>query len=538
MTIRLARVWPAVLVLLIARTAAQQQQQHDGGGGGGACDAAGDAGTGACAAPGQRGLDAASAIKAGDAAMAEQRYLAAAGHYGKAVSLAPSDPVGHAKRATALVAQGKPFDALRDLDAAVLADVSGRAGSRLSRARIRRMVCHFDGALEDVNKVLEAKEDNGAARAELSTLLDARKALGLAQIAHASNDRESFRRHIDKVLEKCNSCAAARLLLAESMLRAGDADTAVAECGTLLKANAKDLDALLLRGLAYYVSGKVDTCLKHMREGLKYDPEHKGLKAAYRRYKNVDKAMSNGNAAAAENRQADAAASFEKAIAEMQKAANSKDGGIQINHVPRSLASAAHLGACKAHRRLGQAEKAVTACNSAIEASGNGGTAEMLVERAEAFVLQEAWERAMHDAQVAHQKDQGSGAGELYQRVQRMKQMAGRVDYYKVLGLHRGASDREIKRAYKQLALKWHPDKNPDNPEAAEKEFQKVAGAYEILSDPEKKARFDRGEDPNEQNGGGGGGGGGFHHPFGQHFGHHHHHHHGGRQRTFTFRFG
>lgn len=64
-------------------------------------------------------------------------------------------------------------------------------------------------------------------------------------------------------------------------------------------------------------------------------------------------------------------------------------------------------------------------------------------------------------------------------------------DYYEVLGLSKSASQQEIKKAYRKLAIKYHPDKNPDNKEAEEK-FKEAAEAYEILSDEDKRARYDR----------------------------------------------
>lgn len=69
--------------------------------------------------------------------------------------------------------------------------------------------------------------------------------------------------------------------------------------------------------------------------------------------------------------------------------------------------------------------------------------------------------------------------------------MAGKKDYYEVLGVDRSASADDIKKAYRKLAIKYHPDKNPGNKEAEEK-FKEAAEAYSVLSDAEKKARYDQ----------------------------------------------
>ena len=84
-------------------------------------------------------------------------------------------------------------------------------------------------------------------------------------------------------------------------------------------------------------------------------------------------------------------------------------------------------------------------------------------------------------------------------------------DYYEVLGVNRDASDEDLKRAYRRLAMKWHPDRNPDNAKA-EEHFKEAKEAYEVLSEPSKRAAYDQfghaGVDP--QSGPGGAGMGGF----------------------------
>ena len=74
---------------------------------------------------------------------------------------------------------------------------------------------------------------------------------------------------------------------------------------------------------------------------------------------------------------------------------------------------------------------------------------------------------------------------------------ASKVNYYEVLGVSENATSDEIRKAYKKLAIKWHPDKNPDNKEFAEEKFKSISEAYNVLSDPKKREEWE-----NYRNGG------------------------------------
>lgn len=81
-------------------------------------------------------------------------------------------------------------------------------------------------------------------------------------------------------------------------------------------------------------------------------------------------------------------------------------------------------------------------------------------------------------------------------------------DYYDILGVGKNATEEELKKAYRKMAIKFHPDKNPDNKEAEEK-FKEAAEAYEVLKDPQKRAQYDRFGHEGMRGGFGGGAGGG-----------------------------
>src|SRR5579864_2035876 len=84
--------------------------------------------------------------------------------------------------------------------------------------------------------------------------------------------------------------------------------------------------------------------------------------------------------------------------------------------------------------------------------------------------------------------------------------MAGRPDYYKTLGVGKGASDEEIKKSYRKLARQYHPDRNQGDKKAEER-FKEISQAHDVLSDPDKRKAYDRGTGPFGGFAGGTGGG-------------------------------
>ena len=136
------------------------------------------------------------------------------------------------------------------------------------------------------------------------------------------------------------------------------------------------------------------------------------------------------------------------------------------------------------------------------------------LKRGNIYMELQMYSEAKFDFQKAKELHSNEADGYLEQ-AKRAESKAKKRDYYSILGVDRNASDAEIKKAYRKLAIKYHPDRNSESEEAkamAQKKFIDVGDAYAVLSDPQKKQMYDSGVDPlNPEEAQGMGGMGGMH---------------------------
>ena len=125
-----------------------------------------------------------------------------------------------------------------------------------------------------------------------------------------------------------------------------------------------------------------------------------------------------------------------------------------------------------------------------------------LVGRGMAHMLNDDFEEAIRDFTKAQELAGGQDRQihEKLTKAQRLLKQSQQKDYYKILGVPRSASEREIKKAFRKQALQWHPDtyRGDLTPEQVEKKMASLNEAYEVLSDKELRQRFDNGDDPND----------------------------------------
>jgi len=457
-------------------------------------------------------------MKKGDQALSNGELTAAVRYYTNAIEADPKSPLPYNKRATAYIQRKENEKALRDLNAAIEADGSFMS-AYTNRIRLQRSMCKYTGAQADVEKLLEMKPGQKTALAEQTSIAKGRATMDTAKamMGQPNVNQDALRQMMQSVLSVSPECVEARLMQVEVQFSSQDFGGVISETGRILKAEPGNMQALLMRGRAYLHMNDNELAMRHFREALKFDPEHKEIKKEYRKLKNLEKRSSKAKEAAEKGQWAEAVESYTAALEVFPE--------LELPNLQF------HKALCKAYMKLRKPTEAVAACTKVL--ATEPADVETLSQRAEAHILGENWGAAMADAQGAREHaGNDRSVLELLQRIERGQKNASRKDYYKVLGVDKlTATASEIKKAYKKMALKWHPDKNQDNKEEAETMFREVAEAYDVLGDEDKRGRYDRGEDLDDPHGGGGGGDpfGGHGHPFGGGFG-------GGGQR-FTFRF-
>jgi DnaJ homolog subfamily C member 3 len=169
-------------------------------------------------------------------------------------------------------------------------------------------------------------------------------------------------------------------------------------------------------------------------------------------------------------------------------------------------------------------DEAAEACAAALQL--NPRSIEAMLVRASIKENAEDFDGAIADLKAALEWEENSQRiKDRILKAERLLKQSKKRNYYKILGLPRNCKKKDITKAYRTLAMEWHPDKfsGEEEKKVAEAKFMDIAAAKEVLTDEKLRARFDNGEDPldaeeNSNRGGGGNGGWPFGHGGGQQF--------------------
>lgn len=323
-------------------------------------------------------------------------------------------------------------------------------------------------------------------------------------------------------------------------------------CSHLAQLNPGDITPhLQISSMLFFSVNDYDRSVAQLRKCLHSDPDSKPCSKAFRRIKNLQKQIVQINTMR-EKRQFNSAVKLLVGVGEdvgiideiKEEVKELKEKGYINDQCPEELLTQLVEITCDSYTEMNSAAKGLPYCNEALRLNPNSVPG--LLAKATRQIAEDLFEEAIRTLEAA--KEHSPGDHRIQTKLQEAHTLLRRSktkDYYKVLGVSREASGREIKKAFRGLIKQYHPDKyrGDMSKEEIEKKVSSLNEAYEVLSNPELKERFDNGDDPNSQEGqnpfaqGGhpfGGFGGGHHQQFFRHdggspFGH------GGQRFNFHF---
>ncbi|KAJ5959784.1 Heat shock protein DnaJ N-terminal [Penicillium vulpinum] len=273
---------------------------------------------------------------------------------------------------------------------------------------------------------------------------------------------------------------------------------------SLLRENNQDAEAMMIRARAFYALGETEQAQKLLKICLGLDPDMKPAIKLLRIVQKLSRTKEEGNSAYK-------AKDYRRAIDLWAQA-------LEVDPSNKDMNAKILGNRSQAYINLKEYDAAIEDCTEALRL--DPGYIKAMKYRAKAYGKAGNWEEAIRDYKsVAENNPSESGIAEEIREAEFELKKSQRKDYYKILGIGKDASDQEIKKAYRKLAIVYHPDKNRDGA-AGDEKFKEIGEAYENLIDPQKRAAFDNGDDlrdPADFHGGGFHGG--FHPGFGGGFG-------------------
>lgn len=236
---------------------------------------------------------------------------------------------------------------------------------------------------------------------------------------------------------------------------------------SLLRSNSQDPEALVLRGRILYAQGENEKAIQHFRSALSCDPDYKDAVKYLRMVQKLDRMKEEGNSHFKSGR--------------LQQAVDVYTQALEVDPLNKGTNSKILQNRALCYIRLKNYKPAIVDCDNALKLDPSYTKARKT--RAKALGESGDWEEAVREYKALQEANPSEpGIGRDVRNAEMELKKSKRKDYYKILGVEKDASENEIKKAYRKLAIVHHPDKNPDDEDAADR-FKDIGEAYETLSD-------------------------------------------------------
>ncbi|KZF21938.1 DnaJ domain-containing protein [Xylona heveae TC161] len=448
-----------------------------------------------------------SLISSANAQLAGGNFNDALTYFDAAISRDPKNYLTIFKRGATYLSLGKQAQASYDFDA-VLAIKPDFEGALMQRAKLKAKSADWDAARRDYEAAGRQKGP------EIGELEEAQGASILATDAANRGDWEQCVSNAGVAIMVAGTSLSLRQLRARCRFEKGEVYEGISDLGHVLQiAPGSITPHLQMSAMMFYSLGDTERGMAQIRKCLHSDPDSKPCSRLFRQEKTLSKTLGKLTQLM-EKRQFAAAAKLlvpsgddRGLIQEIRDTVKALvDEGTIHPKASSELLSRALEMTCEAYTEMGNAKKGSPYCTEVL--SYNPNSLAGLLSKATKQLDADEFEAAINT--LNHAKEHHPSASQinnLLQKAQVLLRRSKQKDYYKTLGVSRDADDRTIKRAYRQLTKQFHPDKAHQNgisKEDAEKKMATINEAYEVLIDPELRARFDNGDDPNSQEGPGG----------------------------------
>ncbi|KAK5989912.1 DnaJ-like protein [Cladobotryum mycophilum] len=434
---------------------------------------------------------------AGNRYFKEKNYAKAVEQYSKAVDLFPNSALYLGNRAAAYMSSGNYEAALDDCTRAT--DIDPQNAKVLLRlARIYTGLGRPDEAMTTFNRIHPppSAKDMSSAKEMLHHIKSARDSLhrgtAMSMVLHALDQAE---RGLGPGVARPRKW---QLMRGEAYLKMGRENSLGEAQGiamSLLRSNSQDPEALVLRGRVLYGQGDNEKAMQYFRMACSCDPDYRDAIKWLRIVQKLDRMKEEGNADFKAGR--------------IQAAIQKYTDALAIDPTNKSMSAKLLQNRAQCNIKLKLYDEAIKDSERAFSLDPSYTKARKT--KANALGLSGKWEESVNEWKSIQELDpEDRTVPKEVRKAELELKKSQRKDYYKIMGLEKDADANDIKRAYRKMAVKLHPDKNPGDAEA-EAKFKDMQEAYETLSDPQKRARYDNGDDlldPSDMFSSGGMGGG------------------------------